>query len=131
MSQKVFQALISSDMNVNLWFSVSFWTLPSHLEHYLFIYCSPKSILNDSLSLQTVCVFSGYIEDLFTKKLFLRLPFFIEIWTERAVSKSSFFACHVWNSMKLFSNLQLFVTDHNLCLTHKSLIPVFHYLHLH
>ena len=27
--------------------------------------------------------------------------------------KAAFFACHVWNSMKLFFNLQLFATDHN------------------
>ena len=34
-----------------------------------------KFILNDSLDFKLFVFFSGYIEDLFTKKLCLRLPF--------------------------------------------------------
>ena len=43
MFQKVIQALISSDMNVILWFSFFFWSVTSGMpcaEHSLFIYCS-------------------------------------------------------------------------------------------
>ena len=42
MFQKVFQVLISSDINVNLWFSFLLWSVTSgtsHLEFTLFICC--------------------------------------------------------------------------------------------
>ena len=70
MFQKVFQALISSDMNVNLRFSFTLWIVTSGTscpEHSLFIYCSPKIYLNDSLVFKLFVFFSGYTEYLFTK----------------------------------------------------------------
>ena len=75
---KVFQALVSSDMNVNFWFCFPLWSITSGtscLEHSLFICLSPKIYFEWEFSFKIFCVFSGYIEDLFTKKLCLRLPF--------------------------------------------------------
>ena len=74
----MFQALISSDMNVNLWFSFSFWSVTSGTsrpEHSLFIYCNPKTYFEWCLVFKRFCFFWTYWRNLFTKKLCLRLPF--------------------------------------------------------
>ena len=87
------QALISSDMNVNLWFSFPSWNVTprtSRPEHSLFIYCSPKNILNDSWVFKRIVFFLDILKIYSRKKLCLNYLFFIEIWTKRAVSKSSF-----------------------------------------
>ena len=51
------------------------------------------------------------------------------------VSKSSFFVCHIRNSMKLFSNLKLFAADHDLYETQSSYpslsLPTLTLVHLH
>ena len=75
---KVFQTLMSLGMNVNLWFSFPLWSVTSrklNAEHLLFIYHSPEIYSEWWLSLQTFCIFSGYIQDLVLRKLCLRLPF--------------------------------------------------------
>ena len=117
MFEKVFQALISSDMNVNLRFSFPFWSVTcklSSLEHSLFIYCSPKIYFEWQFSLKTFYVFSGYIEHLFTKKLWLRLLFLQKIWTERALFKIAAFlhvtSRTVWNCFSTPNFLSRIVT---------------------
>ena len=112
MFQKVFHALISSDMNVNLRF---FFLLKSHVPNVTSGTLRKKVSLNNSWGLKLFAFFSEYIEDLFTKKLCLRLPFpHRNLNWKSTVSKSSFFSRHVRSSIKLFLNLQLFATNHNL-----------------
>ena len=129
MFQKVFRALISSDMNVNLWFSFSFWSVRfgmSSSEHPLFIYYSLKICFEWWLSLQTSCVFFWICWRFFHTYIMFKTTFFHRNsnW-KSTVSKNSFFACHAWNSMKLFSNLQLFVTDQTItCIRHIKLLSL-------
>ena len=105
MFQKVFQALISSDINTNLWFSVSFWSVTSGIsrpERSLLIYCGPKIYFEWQLRLQTFGFFLDILK-IYSQlwKLCLILPFFIEIWTERGLFQKSAFlhvtSGTVWN----------------------------------
>ena len=109
MFQKVFQAFISSYRNINLWFSFPLWSVTSrtsHPEHFFFLLTvAQKFILNNSLVFKLFVFFSGYIEDLFTKKLWLRLPFLHRNLNWKSiVLNGSFFACYIWNIIKLFCN---------------------------
>ena len=104
MFQKVFQALISSDMNVNLWFSFPLWIVmfrTSRPEHSLFIYCSPKIYCEWWWVFKLFVFFLDLLQIYSQKKLCLDYLFFIEIWTERALLQKTAFlhvtSRTVWN----------------------------------
>ena len=78
MLQKVFRALISSDMNVNLrsFFPFEVSCTERHARNTSFSFTGVQKIsLNDSLGLELFVFFSSHIEDLFTKRLCFGLPF--------------------------------------------------------
>ena len=84
----MFQALISSDMNVNLWFSFLSWIAMSrisHPKHSVFIYCSQINYLNDSWVFKLFALFLDILKIYSKRKLCLDYLFFTETWTERAL----------------------------------------------